>query len=100
MPYKLTIQNSDGVALRGIVYFFDGPNEIGQAVVYPGGVDLDAQLVADSTKVLVTAEGYSSYGLSSWQLGDTNTITLNATPPVMLYAAVGLVAGYLISKYL
>lgn len=101
MPYRVRIKNQQGAYLQGTIYYFlsDG-TEIGQTVIYPDGTLLDEGLVTDAEYLRVVAPGYGYYGTPAYTLGDDTVFTLVADTPVMLYAGIGFIAGFLLSRFL
>lgn len=101
MPYNVTIQNEEGVPMRGTVYYYDADHvELGQSVVYPSGTDLDIELVNAAAFFRATADGYMFYGGDIYSLRDRNIITLVKKEPVLLYAVGGLIAGFVLHIFL
>jgi hypothetical protein len=99
MPYNVTIQNEEGVPMRGTVLYFDADHvELGQTVVYPSGTDLDIELVNAADFFRATADGYSWYGANISALGDRNTITLVKKPSTVTAYVVGGIVALLVYK--
>ncbi len=94
MPYNVTIQNEEGVPMRGVLYYYDADHmELGQTVVYPSGADLDIDLVNASASFRATADGYYWYGGSTSRLEEWNVITLIKKESSFLPYVVGGVVG-------
>ncbi len=99
MPYNVRIQNFDGLGLAGSLLLFDAIGEqIGEAHISSGGSTLTDDDLNGADHIRVTAPGYNYYGTT--QLYDDNLFTLSRKPPIVLYAAVGALAGMLLQKFL
>ena len=96
MPYKVKIQNEQLEPLSGVVYFWSGGEQIGEAHIPAGGATLTDDEVNVADRYTVTADGYSYYGTSA--LYDDNVFTLAVKPKTGLYVALALVGGFVLSK--
>lgn len=99
MPYNVEIRSESGEQLKGTVYFYNESGTlIGEAVVQPGGSQLDEEVVEQAHHFRVYSDGYSWYG--GVTMYDTNTFTLVRQIPTVAYIVIAAIGGMILSKFI
>ncbi len=98
MPYKVIIKSEQGEPLAGVIYFWLGGDQIGEAHISAAGATLTDDEVQGADHFTVESPGYSFYGTS--YLYDDNVFTLAQKPKTAMYVVLGLVGGFMIAKLL
>jgi hypothetical protein len=98
MPYNVVIKNEQAQPIGGIVYYYSGGVEVGQTVVPPAGIDLDAGMVESADHYRITSDGYDWYGTASIY-PDGNVFSLKKKGSILLPAIAGAVLGFVIGKF-